>query len=167
MRFNQIRCHTFFCLFLACAFNFQACDASPFDEKFAVVLIDRQTENQIGGFPSRQIFAQLIDRIAAAKPKSIVLKFFLDIEGKEFDSALLAESIGKTRVVLQATLNKEPPTSKILEERFFFKDSIAPHKPVLASSEGWLPLKRFTVKSTKVCFADAVTPERVPLIEIF
>lgn len=165
---NRLTRHKLFlCLLAAMIFRVGPSEAALFDEKFAVVVIDAQTESKIGGFPSRQVLSQLIDRIAAAKPKSIVLKFFLDSEGKEPDSSLLAESIGKTRVILQATINKDPPTSKVLDERFLFKDAIAPHKPVLSGNEGWLPLKRFADKAPKVCFADAATPERVPLIEMF
>lgn len=167
MHNRRIKRHFFFCVLSAMMFSFGPCEAALFDDKFAVVVIDSQTENKIGGFPSRQVLSRLIDRIGAAKPKSIILKFFLDSEGTEPDSSLLAESIGKTRVILQATLNKEPPTSKLLDERFFFKEPIAPHKPVLSGNEGWLPLKRFADKAPKVCFADVVTPERVPIIEMF
>ena len=140
---------------------------ASFDDKFAVVIVDTQTEAKLGGFPSRAVLAQLIDRIAAGKPKSIILKYFLDTPGKEPDSTVLAQSIGKTRVILQATLNKDPPTSRSLDGRFFFKDTIAPFKPLLAGDEGWLPQKRFSDQAAKVCFADVVTPERVPMFEMF
>ncbi|MEP7157369.1 MAG: CHASE2 domain-containing protein [Betaproteobacteria bacterium] len=141
--------------------------AATFDDKFVVVTIDAQTENKTGGFPTRQLMAQLIDRITAAKPKSIILKFFLDSEGKEPDSTMLVTSLAKTRVILQATLNKSPPTTKLLDDRFYFKAAIAPHKPAVSGDEGWIPLKRFSDKSPKVCFADVATPGQVPMIEMF
>ena len=141
--------------------------AASFNDKFAVVVVDTQTEAKLGGFPSRAALAQLIDRIASGKPKSIVLKYFLDTPGKEPDSTVLAQSIGKTRVILQATLNKDPPTSRSLDARFFFKDRIAPFKPLLAGDEGWLPQKRFSDQAAKVCFADVVKPEQVPMLELF
>ena len=141
--------------------------AASFDDNFAVVIIDTQTEAKIGGFPNRAVLAQLIDRIATGKPKSIVLKFFLDNPGTEPESIMLAQSMRKTRVILQASLDKDPPTSKSLGERFFFKDRIAPLKPVLAGDEGWLPQKRFSDQSPKVCFANVVRIEQVPMLAMF
>jgi hypothetical protein len=141
--------------------------AASFDESFAVVNIDTQTEAKIGGFPNRAVLAQLIDRIATGKPKSIVLKFFLDTPGSEPDSILLAQSMKKTRVILQASLDKDPPTSKELDERFYFKERIAPLKPVLAGEEGWLPQKRFSDQAPKVCFANVVRVEQVPMFAMF
>lgn len=132
-----------------------------------VALVDAQTEAEIGGFPTRAVLSKLIDTLGSAEPKSIVLKYFLDSPGKEPDSTLLAESLGKTRVILQATLNRDPPTSKLLDERFFFRGSIGKIKPALSGDEGWLPQKRFANLSPKVCFADVVQPERVPMLEVF
>ena len=141
--------------------------AASFESKFAVVVVDAQSEAKLGGFPSREVLSQLIDRIAAGKPKSIILKYFLDTPGNEADSKLLAQSIGKTRVILQATLNKDPPTSQALDERFFFQGSLGPLKPALAGDGGWLPQKLFADRAPKVCFVDVVKPERVPMFELF
>jgi hypothetical protein len=151
----------------ALALVFSHTDAAPFQSKFAVVVVDAQTEAKIGGFPSRAVLSQLIDRIAAGKPKSIILKYFLNTPGNEADSMRLAQSIGNTRVILQATINKEPPTSQSLDERFFFSGPLGLLKPALAGDEGWLPQKRFADHATQVCFVDVVKPEQVPMLELF
>lgn len=155
-------------IFLAVlALAFTQAEAASFQSKFAVVVVDAQTEAKIGGFPSRAVLSQLIDRIAAGNPKSIILKYFLDTPGNEADSILLARSIGKTRVILQATINKEPPISQLLDERFFFSGPLGPLKPALSGDKGWLPQKRFADRAPNVCFVDVVNPEQVPMLELF
>jgi hypothetical protein len=141
--------------------------ASQFDKGIVVVDYDGRSESSFGAFPSRAAIANYVEKIKAGKPKAIVLKFFFDGVGIEADNLALEKSFASANVLLQATLNTEPPTSKQLDERFYFKGQVGQHKIALKGMEGWLPIKQFANSASKVCFADARRAELVPMLEEF
>lgn len=137
----------------------------------AIVDYDEATERKLGEFPSRLTIARIIDAVASAKPRSIALKFYFDSAGNADHSQALEQALQHGgRVLLQATVHSEPPTSRSLDERFFFTQSASPVKPTLDGVEGWLPLARFSSKAAKVCFvniADPARPGLVPMVTLF
>lgn len=119
-----------------------------------------------GEFPSRAQLAELTTALHGAGAKAVVLKFFFDGPGKEPDNTQLAAAIGKGRTVLQATINREPPTSRELPARFRFAGK-PPFDPAIRGDEGWLPLPRFSEKAARVCFVDVRSPAQIPMLEVF
>ena len=155
------------CISIALAFHPCAAAAIEFSDAVAIVNYDVASGEKLGEFPSRAMLAKLVARIGQARPRAIVIKFFLDTPGKESDSKLLVAALADKRIFLQASINAEPPTSKFLEGRFFYNEPLNDIKPAISGDEGWLPLKPFADKATKVCFVDVVKPELVPMLTSF
>jgi CHASE2 domain-containing sensor protein len=140
---------------------------TQFDKSIVVVEYDAKSENTLGTFPSRAAIASYVEKIKIGRPKGIVLKFFFDGPGIEVDNVALEKSFFGANILLQATLNKEPPTSRQLDDRFFFKGNIGEHKIALKGDEGWLPIKKFANAASKVCFADARQVDLIPTLVEF
>ena len=139
---------------------------TPVAAQVVFVDYDDATAKAHGDFPSRARLAEMTTALHGAGAKAVVLKFFLDGPGKEPDNTQLADAIGKGRTVLQATINREPPTSRDLPARFRFPGK-APFETSIRGDEGWLPLARFSDKAARVCFADVRSPEQLPMLEVF
>jgi CHASE2 domain-containing sensor protein len=55
---------------------------SSFEKDFAVVFIDAATEANYGPIPlDRALLARALERLAVARARGVVLKFFLDLRG--------------------------------------------------------------------------------------
>lgn len=140
--------------------------AQPLFAQVVFVDYDDATAKVHGDFPSRAKLAEATAALHAAGAKAVILKFFLDGPGKEPDNTQLSDAIGRGRTVLQATINREPPTSRELPPRFRFAGK-APFEPAIRGDEGWLPLARFSDKAARICFVDVRSPEQVPMLELF
>lgn len=140
----------------------------PLTGQTEVVFVDYDmaTAKVHGDLPSRAQMAQLLTALHGAGAKAVILKFFLDGPGKEPDNTQLTDAIGKGRTLLQATINKAPPTSRDLPARFRHAGK-PPFTTAIRGDEGWLPLNRFSEKAARVCFADVRSPEQVPMLEEF
>lgn len=143
-----------------------ACLGFPASAQVVFVDYDDTTSRQHGEFPSRAQLADLTTALHGAGAKAVVLKFFLDGPGREPDNTQLAAAIGRGRTVLQATINREPPTSRELPARFRFAGK-PPFDPAIRGDEGWLPLPRFSEKAARVCFVDVRSAEQIPMLEVF
>ena len=74
---------------------------------FALVMIDQASESRYGGFPiDRALVAQVVDKLAAAGVRAVVLKFFYDLPSNSASDAALAAAISKIRVLLQSRSSK-------------------------------------------------------------
>lgn len=164
---NPTSCFLFILTMVALPIYPRASAALELDKEVVLVNYDSTAGDKLGEFPSRAVIAQFIERIGQGKPKSIVIKFFFDSMGNESDSKLLEASFGTTRILLQASINPEPPTSRFLDERFYYKGSVGKLKPMVSGREGWLPIKQFSDKAAKVCFVDVARPELVPMFTTF
>ncbi len=148
------------------AIAFWTLATAPVAAQVVFVDYDRATAKSHGDFPSRAQLAEITAALHSAGAKAVVLKFFLDGPGKEPDNTQLTDAIGKGRTVLQATISREPPTSRDLPTRFRHLGK-PPFEPAIRGDEGWLPLARFSDKAARVCFADVRLPERAPMLEVF
>ena len=161
------------CFITACISLFLACVprttlGSDFENEVAIVNFDASTAARYGELPSRAVLAKIVEQAARGEPRSIAIKFFLDTRGNEADSKLLEAALGSSgRILLQASINPEPPTSKSLDDRFFFKGRIGRINPLVKGAEGWLPIRSFSDKAAKVCFVDVAQPDLVPMVTEF
>jgi hypothetical protein len=168
---NQIRSHGHFIslcisLFLVCVPR--TTFGSDFEREIAIVNFDSSTGARYGEFPLRAVLAKIVEQAANGKPRSIAIKFFFDTRGNEADSKLLEAALGSSgRILLQASINPEPPTSKSLDDRFYYKGATGRISPIVKGAEGWLPLKSFSDKAAKVCFVDVAQPDLVPMVTEF
>jgi hypothetical protein len=145
-----------------------AAQGSDFENEVAIVNYDLASGVKYGDLPSRAVLARIVEQISLRKPRSIAIKFFFDSKGNEADTRLLETALGSSeRILLQASINPEPPTSKALDDRFFFKGSIGSIRPTVKGAEGWLPVKSVSDRAAKVCFVDVASPELVPMVTEF
>ncbi len=138
-----------------------------FDKSIVVVEYDAKSENALGIFPSRAAIASYVEKIKRGRPKAIVLKFFFDGPGTAEDNLSLEKSFGGANILLQASLNKEPPTSRQLDDHFFFAGKIGEYKIALKGDEGWLPIKQLAKSASKVCFAGVRQVDSIPVLVEF
>jgi CHASE2 domain-containing sensor protein len=141
--------------------------ATEAPSRFVVVNFDAAAARKFGDFPSRAAVADVLQKINAASPKAVSLKFFYDSPGVAADTDKLAAAMAQGRVLLQASINAEPPTSSHLDARFFFAGNAAGTRPAPSGKEGWLPIAKLAQKAAKVCFVDSVKPEQAPMLERF
>lgn len=138
-----------------------------FDRNVVVVNYDVRTERAFGSLPTRAQMATYVDKIQSAKPRSVALKFFLDTEGVAADSYLLAASMAKSRVLLQASMNADPPVSRQLDKRFYSDPLPSNLVPSVRGDAGWLPIAKFAGKAAKVGFVDVAAADAVPMFVLF
>ncbi len=139
--------------------------ATPFE----LVLIDAESERQLGGFPvDRKLVAQAVTALKSAGAKGVVLKFFYDQPGKlpESDKAL-ADAIASTKTLLQARLDEAEFGSNALPSRFALRNPESNIKTALMGNSGWIPIAQFANAAHDIGFVDITTPENVPLVESY
>jgi len=115
--------------------------------RFVFVNFDASSAATLGEFPSRAVTARVLAKINLAKPKAVALKFFYDSEGVLADTELIRAEIAQGRVLMQATINAEPPTTKFLDTRFYFDGLAAGVMPEIIGDKGWLPIPALTAKA--------------------
>src|SRR5262249_7680872 len=116
---------------------------------------------------NRALVANAIDKLAAAKAKGIILKFFYDLPSTEERDHSLEASICKAPVALQACLNEAEGIRNALEAKFVIKANPKPEVPDLfAGDRGLIPLRRFSRCAQAVGFVDATATE-IPLVESY
>ena len=113
--------------------------------RFAIVLIDAQSESQYGEFPlDRRLIAQAVDRLADLKAKGVILKFFFDQAKEGAGDAALARAFSRVPVLLQARIDDSEASPNPFPTRCFFAG--LPSRPALrafSGSRGWIPLPLF------------------------
>ena len=140
--------------------------AASFEDRFAVVLVDSDTEAKLGAFPlDRSIYTKALDRAADLKAKAVVFKFFFDQPRTASSDAALTKAMTNLPVVLQACFDNSEAKPNPLPARFFLS-GIQPGTS-LAGRSGWLPLPALAEKAHDLGFVDfdPQTPDRTPLIE--
>jgi hypothetical protein len=135
--------------------------------RFVFVNFDDASTNKFGDVPSRANIAKVLRQINEAAPKAVALKFFYDGATVDDETEQLIAEMAKGRVMLQATINPEPPTTKFLDKRFHFNSSLGAAILEISGSEGWIPNPKISDKAQKVCFVDVITPERIPMLARF
>ncbi len=126
--------------------------ANNFDDIFAVVFIDTQTEDKYGSIPlPRKLIAKAIHQLAKAGANGVVLKFFVDRSKDAEGDQLLANAISELPVVLQARLDNNEMEPNELPSRFLFSDEI---NTQLSGQSGWIPLPLFSNFASDIGFAD-------------
>jgi hypothetical protein len=135
---------------------------------FVFVMIDSHTEALYGTLPfNRALVATAINKLAAAKARGIVLKFFYDQPSTEQNDHLLEQSICAAPVALQASLNDAEGTTNGLEPRFTVNAVPTPGLlPLFSGDKALIPLKRFRRCAEDVGFVDSTVSE-IPLVEIY
>jgi CHASE2 domain-containing sensor protein len=130
-------------------------------------MIDAKTEAAIGKFPvDRKYYARAIDALRELGARGVILKFFLDLPKDAASDKLLADSIGKLPVFLQAGIQKEPKSNP-LDPRFIYKDKITGVSRLITGKEGWIPLPVFSAAAAGLGFVDgrSEAPTFLPLLE--
>ncbi len=136
-----------------------------FEKDVVIVDFNDQSTEALKRGPNRELLSLLISKLHAAQAKTIVLKFFIDTPTNEKSDMLMEEAIKSARVILQASVNSDPPASSEIDERFKFEGTLKNVTPRISGKEGWLPLRRFQQYAAKVCFVDTQDVTVVPLVE--
>jgi hypothetical protein len=135
---------------------------------FLFVMIDSQTEVAHGGLPfDRALVAKAINKLADAKAKGIIIKFFYDLPSTEEKDRALELSICAAPVAIQACLNDADGSTNALEAKFGMAGKPLESIPDLFSGrKGYVPLGRFLKCAKGVGFVDSTATE-IPLLEIY
>lgn len=145
-----------------------AAEVEPARKPFVLVLIDSQTEAELGPFPlNRAVFGKAVRLITAAKPEAIALKFFFDQRKTESEDRSLAESFQDAKVLLQARLDDTEAHPNFLPARCFVKGLEVGEHAGMSGTSGWLPLGALSKLSYDVGFVDIQTADRCPVIECY
>ena len=162
---RKLNLHTSLIVQVLCAVMLAGCaTTSEFGKDIVVVEYEGKSEIEYGEFPSRAAIASYVEKVKLGNPKGIVLKFFFDLPGNESDNTALAKSFVGANILLQANLSNEPPTSRHLDERFFFRGDLGERRLPLRGDEGWLPLREFANGASRVCFANARSVDMIPML---
>jgi hypothetical protein len=136
--------------------------AGSFDQDFAVVFIDQNTEAKFGSMPlNRSLVAKGINAIADAGAKGLVVKFFFDQARDEKDDKRLADSLARIKTVLQARIDNSEDAPNPLAEKFTLAGSF---KVAVTGSSGWIPLPVLAKNATDIGFVD-FNSTLVPMVE--
>jgi len=137
-----------------------------FDNRFAIILIDSETERQYGDFPlDRRLIAQGIDRLADMQAKGVVLKFFFDLPKEADTDAALAKAMGRLPTILQARIDDSELHANFLPDRFFFKEAQSGEVHAFSGRSGWIPLPIFSANARDIGFVDLSTPGQTDIVE--
>ncbi|MDB6053645.1 MAG: hypothetical protein JWN25_1168 [Verrucomicrobiales bacterium] len=129
--------------------------AGKFEENFVVVFVDKVSEQKFGEIPlDRALFADAVERLAEAKAKAVVFKFFFDQSKKEETDRRLGRSFTNLPVILEACLREEPRPN-VLPSRFFMVDVQGPGSSLAA--RGWIPTPMILEHANDLGFVDAST----------
>ncbi len=135
--------------------------------RFVFVNFDEASASKFGDFPNRAGVAKVLSLINEAAPKAVALKFFYDSAIVDDETQQLVAEMAKGRVMLQASITQESPTTKFLDDRFYFTGSLHTVNPEISGSQGWIPNPKISEKAQKVCFVNVITPERIPMLALF
>jgi hypothetical protein len=136
--------------------------AARFDDRFAVVLINAETEARYGQIPlKRSYLARALRRIADAGGKGVVLKFFLDQNRDKNDDAELAAEIARVPVVLQARMDDGEAHPNLLPGRFILPKDVP---AAVEGNSGWIPMPAFARVAADIGFVD-MADKAMPLVE--
>lgn len=139
---------------------------SSFDERFAVVFIDAQTEAQYGGFPlDRKYIAQAVEALAQRRAKGAVLKFFFDLPREGDGDARLAQAMGKLPVLLEARIDDTQAQPNPFPGTFWMSGVLPSAVRAFSGESGWIPLASLSAKARDVGFVDLPEPGWVPMVE--
>lgn len=139
--------------------------AASFADDFAVVFIDAQTEAKYGKFPlDRKLIGDALDKLAEAKARGVVLKFFYDQPKDATSDAHLAKAMTRLPVILQARMNDTEAHPNPLPTQFTLPRVKA--ETAVTGKSGWIPLPIFTEHARDVGFVDSASTT-VPLIETY
>ena len=137
--------------------------ADEFADKFAVVMIDNESEAKLGPFPyDRALMAKAIEASAKGGAKAVVFKFFFDQPRTSVGDAALCAAMHILPVVLQARLDGNEGTAQEIPPRF----ELGPSRlatPV-RGERGWIPLPTLLEAASAVGFVDFNSP-KIPLVE--
>lgn len=134
---------------------------------FALVFIDKRTEDAMGQFPyDRSVLAATIRRCIELHAKGVVLKFILNTPRSENGDKELADAIGKTKVILQGGGNFSSPPNE-LPDRFKLALTVQGKPKAVNAGRGGNPLARFSERAYGLGFVDVSAMDRTPLIEAY
>jgi hypothetical protein len=137
-------------------------NATKFDDRFAVVLINAETEARYGQIPlKRSYLARALRRVAETGGRGVVLKFFLDQDRDASEDRQLAAEIARIPVVLQARLDDGEPHSNPFPRRFVFPVNVP---AAVNGAAGWIPIPVFANMAADIGFVDMVE-KTMPLVE--
>lgn len=136
-----------------------------FEKDFAVVFIDAATETNYGPIPlDRALLARAIERLAVARARGVVLKFFLDRPKTEDGDRRLSEALASLPVVLQARIDEAERTPNPLLDRFTLLNVQA--TTGVSGKSGWIPLQRFSERAYDIGFVDFASLT-IPILETY
>jgi hypothetical protein len=138
--------------------------ASDFSSKFAVVMIDDQTEAKLGPFPyDRAIIARAVEACAEKGAKAVALKFFFDLPKPGSGDEALRRAMTKIPVLLQARLESREGSAQPMPDKF----SVGRELPTtIRGDRGWIPLPLFLEKAAACGFVDFDSP-KIPMVETY
>lgn len=143
-----------------------AVHAASFDETLTVVLIDNQTEAQLGEFPvPRSKIAAAVERAADLKAKAVVLKFFYDQAKSSAEDGPLNKSLKRLPVIVQARIDDAEPSPNPFPNKFILTGLNADVS--LSGRSGWIPLPTLASNAHDVGFVDldGDVATAVPMLE--
>lgn len=126
--------------------------ADGFDQHFATVFIDQETEKQYGPVPlDRSLLAIAINTLADAGAKGVMLKFFIDLAKDEPGDKALVKAISRIPVLLQARIDDSEPSPNPLPTRFIETQLITTS---INAKSGWIPHPKFSSLAYDIGFVD-------------
>jgi CHASE2 domain-containing sensor protein len=140
-----------------------ALKADEFAERFAVVMIDDESEAKLGPFPyDRWLMAQAVNACAHCNARAVVLKFFFDQPKSAAGDDALCKAIATIPVALQARLDSKEGTAEAIPEKFSFGQPNL--LTAIGGNRGWIPLPALLETASAVGFVDFDSSE-IPLVE--
>jgi CHASE2 domain-containing sensor protein len=139
--------------------------AGTFEDDFAVVFVDTPTEDRLGPFPFDRVYlAEATEKIAAAKARAIVFKFYFQLPKTEASDLRLSQAFKKIPVVLQAQFDVNETKSNPLPSRFVLKDIRS--NTLVSGQKAWIPYPALLENVADLGFVDFGT-ENVPMVELY
>jgi len=136
-----------------------------FDKLVTVVAYDDGDAKIYGNLPPRDLTAKLVEKINAAEPRAVALKFFYDVAKDAPVDEQLAKAVKDSDAILQASISEDPPVSSELDQRFQLGP--VPFHIVIEGNTGWLPTPLLQKSASSVCFVNIDRVQRVPIYERF
>jgi len=135
------------------------------ENPFVVIMYDQKTENRMGSFPpKRDVWAKSLEKLSENNVKAVVLKFFFDLPQDE--DIVLAKSMNKVPVFLQARINEAEPSDNEIEDKFSIKLD-RKYQRVITGRKGWIPVKPLSKNAYDIGFVDINDFYEIPLIEMY
>jgi CHASE2 domain len=137
--------------------------ADEFADKFAVVMIDAESEAKLGPFPyDRALMAKAVDACAADGAKAVVFKFFFDKPKTASGDSALCLAMHAIPVALQARLDADDGTQEDIPSKFGLVPSGL--SAAVRGDRGWIPLPAMLDVAAAVGFVD-FNNSNIPLVE--